>query len=727
MQTKKNRLMDTALKETVSLPQEGIFRSLMSSVSDYLPEEQLSQIRQAYELASDAHAGQYRLSGEDYICHPVSVALILSDMQMDADCIMAAIMHDVLEDTEVSFEEMSEAFNRDVAELVDGVSKLTKINFKSRAEAQAENMRKMFLAMAKDLRVIIIKLADRLHNMRTIGVMKPESRRRIARETLDIYAPIAHRLGMHEYRLELEDLSFEAIFPRRRKILSDHIRKARGNRKEIIDTIDSVLTTRFSETDFPGKIYGREKNLYSIYRKMKRMPFSQVFDVYAFRLIVETADQCYQALGVLHSLYKPLPGKFKDYIAMPKSNGYQSLHTVLIGPYGVPIELQIRTSSMDQVAESGIAAHWLYKTEGASHDVRVRAHEWLRNLLEIQQGANDSFEFIDNLKIDLFPQEIFLFSPKGEIVKLPKGATAVDFAFAVHTGVGMTCAGVKINRQMEPLHTVLRNGQTVDVMTSDYAVCNPNWLNFVVTNKARNAIRNHLKEFKERDAITLGGQLLNAELKALGMCFDDIAPERLELYLDEQQLLSVDALLIDLGFGNRLPLLVAQQLISDAGAEEVTLDIAQGGQSTATLSIRGTEGMLINLATCCRPIFGDKVIGFFTPGRGVVVHRVHCKNTREYKRKHKNWLNVQWADSAEGGFSSEIKLVMVDDKGILAKIASVLSESDCNIENVNLGQPQDGTSSHVLTISVRDRKHLARVMRRLHNIPAVLKIERVRN
>jgi len=720
-------LMEIGSKNSVGLPQDTLFEKLMSSVSEYLPAEQLPQVIAAYKLASEAHSGQYRLSGEDYICHPVSVALILSNMKMDADCVMAAIMHDVLEDTDVSFDDMAEAFNSDVAELVDGVSKLTKINFKSRAEAQAENMRKMFLAMAKDLRVIIIKLADRLHNMQTIGVMKPASRRRIARETLDIYAPIAHRLGMHEYRLELEDLSFEAIFPRRRKILSDHIRKARGNRKEIVDTIDNALRKRFSETAYPAKIYGREKNLYSIYRKMKRMPFSQVFDVYAFRLIVETVEQCYQALGVLHSLYKPLPGKFKDYIALPKSNGYQSLHTVLIGPFGVPIELQIRSSSMDEVAESGIAAHWLYKTEGASDDVRMRAHEWLRNLLEIQKGSEDSFEFIDNLKVDLFPQEIFLFSPKGEIVKLPKGATAIDFAFAVHTDVGMTCAGVKINRQMEPLHTVLRNGQTVDIMTSDYAVCNPNWLNFVVTNKARSAIRNHLKEFKERDAITLGGQLLNAEFKSLGACFDDVAPERIKQYLTEQRLSSVDALLIDLGFGNRLPLLVAQQLMAEEGLDDVTIDIAKDQQSTATLSIRGTEGMLINLATCCRPIYGDKVIGFFTPGRGVVVHRVHCKNTREYKRKHKNGLNVQWADSAEGGFSSDIRLVLVEDKEALAKIASLLSESDCNIENVNLGQPQDGTSSHVLTINVRDRKHLARVMRRLHNIPSVLKIERVRN
>lgn len=719
--------METGQERSIDLPQDALFADLMTAVGQYLTELQLNDVRRAYQLAAEAHSGQYRLSGEDYICHPVSVALILSDMQMDADCIMAAIMHDVLEDTDVTFDEMASTFNADVAGLVEGVSKLTKINFKSRAEAQAENMRKMFLAMAKDLRVIIIKLADRLHNMRTIDVMKATSRRRIAKETLDIYAPIAHRLGMHEYRLELEDLSFKAIFPRRRKILDDHIRKARGNRKEIIDTIDQSLIKRFLQTSFSAEICGREKNLYSIYRKMKRMPFSQVFDVYAFRLIVDTSDHCYQALGILHSLYKPLPGKFKDYIALPKSNGYQSLHTVLVGPFGVPIELQIRSRDMDQVAESGIAAHWLYKTDGIANDAQIRAHEWLRNLLETQKGSDDSFEFIDNLKVDLFPKEIFVFSPKGRIVKLPKGATAVDFAFSVHTDVGMTCAGVKINRQMEPLHTVLRNGQTVDIMTSDFAVCNPNWLNFVVTNKARNAIRNHLKEFKERDAIALGGQLLNAELKSVDVCFDDIPAERIATFLTQHRLSSVDALLIDLGFGNRLPLLVAQQLISEEGAEEASVDIGKGRQSKATLNIRGAEGMLINLATCCRPIHNDKVIGFFNPGRGVVVHRIHCKNTREYKRKHKSWLNVQWTDSAEGEFSSDIRLQLLENKGVLAKIASLLSESDCNIENVNLGQPQDGTSSHVITISVRDRKHLARVMRRLHNIPSVLKIERVRN
>jgi guanosine-3',5'-bis(diphosphate) 3'-pyrophosphohydrolase len=393
----------------------------------------------------------------------------------------------------------------------------------------------------------------------------------------------------------------------------------------------------------------------------------------------------------------------------------------------VPIELQIRTLEMDRLAESGIAAHWLYKTTDVAHDAKVRAHEWLRNLLETQKGSDDSFEFIDALKVDLFPTEIFVFSPKGKIVKLPKGSTAVDFAFAVHTDIGMACAGVKINRIMEPLHTVLRNGQTIEIMTSDFAVCNPNWLNFVVTNKARHAIRNHLKEFKERDAIRLGGQLLNAEFKSVGLNFDDVDPEQLQKFLSEQQIGSLDALLMDLGFGNRMPLLVAQHLIAAAGDEDSFIDIAKGKQATATLNIHGADGMLINLGTCCRPIPGDKIIGFFNPGRGVVVHRVHCKNTREYKRKHKNWLSVQWANIVEGEFSSDIGLELKNERGVLAEIASILSSYDCNIENIKIASRSADASSDVFTITVRDRKHLARVMRRLHALASVIKIARIRN
>ena len=601
------------------LLQDELMQSLMTIIRGYMNEEQVRLVNKAYVLGSEAHKGQRRLSGEDYICHPVSVALILSKMKMDADCIIAAILHDVVEDTNTTVEKLESLFNADVAALVNAVTKLTQIDFKSREEAQAENMRKMFLAMAKDLRVIVIKLSDRLHNMRTIGAMKPESKRRIAKETLDIYAPVAHRLGMHEFRLELEDLSFKAMYPMRRDVLDKSIKTARGNRKEVVEKIQQVLIDTFKNTDFAAVIKGREKNLYSLYNKMKsqHISFSEVYDVYAFRVIVENIDQCYRAIGLLHGLYKPVPGKFKDYIALPKSNGYQSLHTVLAGPYGVPVELQVRTLEMDRLAESGIAAHWLYKTEGISNTTQTHAHEWLRNLLEMQKTSDESYGFVDTLKVDLFPQEVYVFTPKGKIVKLPRGATAVDFAFFVHTDVGMACAGAKINRRLEPLHSVLRNGQTVEIITSDFAVCNPTWLNFVVTVKARNAIRNHLKEFQERDAVELGGQLLNAEFKERGMSVNEIPEENIDAFLEEHSLSSMNALLLDIGFGNRMPLLVVHQLLGQQ-EESVELEVNGGKQSEATLRLHGAEGMSIVLATCCRPILGDKIIGFFSPGRGVV-------------------------------------------------------------------------------------------------------------
>jgi RelA/SpoT family (p)ppGpp synthetase len=710
------------------LLQDELMGSLISTVSEYMGEEQVGLVKKAYHVGCGAHCGQRRISGEDYICHPVSVALILSEMKMDVDCIVAAILHDVIEDTETTFEDLESMFNLDVATLVEAVTKLTQIDFKSRKEAQAENMRKMFLAMAKDLRVIVIKLSDRLHNMRTIGAMKPESKRRIAKETLDIYAPIAHRLGMHEFRLELEDLSFKAMYPMRRDVLDKSIKSARGNRKEVVEKIQNVIIDTFKNTEFAAVIKGREKNLYSLYNKMKtqHISFSEVYDVYAFRVIVKNVDECYRALGVLHSLYKPVPGKFKDYIALPKSNGYQSLHTVLAGPYGVPVELQVRTLEMDRLAESGIAAHWLYKTDGISNTTQTHAHEWLRNLLEMQKTSSDSYEFVDTLKVDLFPQEVYVFTPKGKIVKLPRGATAVDFAFFVHTDVGMACAGAKINRRLEPLHSVLKNGQTIEIITSDFAVCNPTWLNFVVTVKARNAIRNHLKDFKEKDAVHLGGQLLNAEFRERGMSMDEVPLEKVDAFLEEHSLSSMEALLLDIGFGNRMPLLVVHQLLGHQ-EESVELEVNDGKQSEATLRLHGAEGMSIVLATCCRPILGDKIIGFFSPGRGVVVHRIHCKNTQSFKKDHKSWLNVQWDDEAKGSFSADIKFESDDQQGVFAEIASIFSSYGCNIENVNMAPRDGGTSIDYFTVTVEGRKHLARVMKRLRKLPSLIKISRVRN
>ncbi|ORU89431.1 MAG: (p)ppGpp synthetase [Cycloclasticus sp. symbiont of Poecilosclerida sp. M] len=711
------------------LPQDELIDDLSKAISEYLDKDQVKQVVDAYHYAGKAHAGQFRLSGEDYICHPVSVAIILSKMKMDADCIMAAILHDVLEDTDSTFEDLAQHFNGSVASLVEAVSKLTKIDFKTREHAQAESMRKMFLAMTKDLRVIIIKLADRLHNMRTIGVMKPASQRRIARETLELYAPIANRLGMHDFRLELEDLSFKARFPRRREIIEKRIKSERGNRKEVLDKIEQELKVCSEKAGFSCEIKGREKNLYSIYRKMyrQRISFSEVFDVYAFRIIVGTVAQCYQALGLLHNLYRPVPGKFKDYIALPKSNGYQSLHTVLLAPFGVPVEMQIRTIEMDGVAESGIAAHWLYKTDGISHTMKAQADEWLRNLLETQKNKDDGYEFVDDLKVDLFPQELYVFTPKGRIVKLPQGATTVDFAFSVHTDVGMTCAGAKVNRRMEPLHTALRNGQTVEIITSDFAVCNPSWLNFVVTNKARNAIRNYLKELKEGDAISLGGQLLNAELKELRTNHKKLPADEIKKFLDEQQLASMDALLIDIGFGNRLPILVAQQLTSPGDEEEMASGLSKKNVSRTALKVHGADGMLTDLASCCRPVPGDKIVGLFSPGRGVVVHRLHCKNIRGNKHKHKGWVNVEWGDSIEGEFSCDLQLELIDERGVLAQIASMLSSYGCNIENINMRSNVEGSPTDIFTITVRNRKHLARVMRRLRTLPSIQKITRVRN
>jgi RelA/SpoT family (p)ppGpp synthetase len=715
-------------KKTVA-PQDELIATLSQKLGKYLSSSQVKQVVDAYHFAAKAHTGQFRLSGEDYICHPVSVAIILSEMKMDADCIMAAILHDVLEDTEVGYDDLKSHFNDNVANLVEAVSKLTKIDFKTQEQAQSESMRKMFLAMTKDMRVIIIKLADRLHNMRTIDVMKPASQRRIARETLEIYAPIANRLGMHGFRLELEDLSFKARFPRRREIIEKRVKAARGNRKELVDKIKQALFARFDEVGFSCEIEGREKNLFSIYRKMHRqhISFSEVLDVYAFRVIVASTEECYQALGILHSLYKPVPGKFKDYIALPKSNGYQSLHTVILSPFGVPVEMQIRTSEMDAIAESGIAAHWLYKTDGISHSMKEQAGEWLRNLFDTQKGKDDEYEFIDDLKVDLFPQELYVFTPKGRIVKLPQGATAVDFAFDVHTDVGMACAGAKINQRMEPLHTVLRNGQTIEIITSDFAVCNPSWLNFVVTNKARNAIRSYLKDLKEVEAIKLGGQMLNAEFKTLALKFDELPSKKMEAFLKKEQLASVDALLIDLGFGNRLPLLVAQQLIAEENEGGFEADGNLVEKSQATLKIHGASGALTNLASCCRPVPGDKILGVFNPGRGVVVHRSRCKSIRSDKHHHKNWLHVEWGDNIEAEFSCDLKFELQDARGVLAKIAATLSSYGCNIENIDMTSHSLESPTDIFTVTIRDRKHLARVMRRLRALPAVLKITRVRH
>ncbi|MDD1609120.1 MAG: RelA/SpoT family protein [Methylococcaceae bacterium] len=709
-------------------PEDELIARLCQSLSGYLDQKQIDDCVSAYQFGALAHTGQFRKSGEAYICHPLSVAMILADMHMDASGIMAAILHDVIEDCQVSKKELADQFGVEVAELVDGVTKLTKIANRSQAEAQAENVRKMFLAMGKDLRVILVKLADRLHNMKTLGVMPPEKKRRIARETLDIYAPIANRLGMNNIRHQLEALGFEAMYPYRYTVINNALKKARGNRLKIVDTIESSIKNRLEQANIKCNVLGREKNIYSIYQKMhrKKLSLAAVFDVYAFRIFCEDVDTCYRVLGVVHNLYKPIPGRFKDYIALPKANGYQSLHTLLIGPYGQPIEIQIRTHEMHHMSESGIAAHWLYKSDtGKTEKIQARANEWLRDLLEIQKSAGDSLEFIDNLKVDLFPQEVFVFTPKGKIIKIARGATIVDFAYAVHTDVGNSCISAMIDKQLVPLQTKLENGVTVEVITAPWARPNPLWLNYVTTVKARSSIRNFLKNFKQQEAINLGRRLLEKELHAMKLQLDTIEESRLQALLTSTKTRSLDALLEDIGLGNKMPFLVAKRLTQDDVSANVRLHDNDKAEKNP-LIIKGTEGMVITLAKCCRPIPGDAIIGFFNPGKGIVVHHHACRNRTIIRKKHTNWLDVEWSTDVVGDFPAELRLEILNQRGALATIASTISELDSNIENVTVVDQDVHVCIDLITLTVKDRVHLAQIIRHLKELSIVLKITRVK-
>ena len=693
----------------------------------YLEPDQIKEVYRAYLFGAEAHDGQRRLSGEPYISHPLAVAKILAEMHMDHKSIMAAILHDVIEDTPTAKEQLARDFGDEVAELVDGVSKLTQIKFETQAEAQAENFRKMLLAMVRDLRVILVKLADRLHNMRTLGAMPPEKRRRIARETLEIYAPIANRLGMNSLRLELEDLGFAAYYPMRYRILSESVRKARGNRKEVLRKIETAIKRRLRQEGLTGKVQGREKHLYSLYQKMrnKGLSFSEVFDVYAFRILVDKVDTCYRVLGAMHNLYKPVPGRFKDYIAIPKANGYQSLHTVLFGPYGVPIEIQIRTEEMDRIAQAGIAAHWLYKSgdkDGARTE--ARALEWLRGLLEMQKNAGNSMEFLENVKIDLFPDEVYVFTPSGEIMQLPRGATAVDFAYGVHTDVGNTCVAVKIDRRLAPLRTELHNGQTVEIITAPGARPNPAWLDFVVTAKARTNVRHYLKNLKRGDAINLGRRLLDKSLSPFGLTLADLPRARVDAVLQEFNLKALDDLLEDVGLGNRMALLVARRLAPDLDESGAAQAAAQS--SGRPLAIKGTEGMVVTLAKCCRPIPGDSILGFLSAGRGIVIHTNACKNVAEFRNRPDKWVEVQWEPELKGEFPAEIRIDVSNQRGVLATVAAAIAEMGSNIENVDMEERDGMVSTLTFTITVRDRRHLARIMRRLRGIQVVTRLSRTK-
>ena len=703
-----------------------LIKDLTALLETYLEPAQIAEIQRAYQFGARAHEGQQRLSGEPYIYHPLAVARILAEMHMDPQSILAALLHDVIEDTPTAKEQLAKEFGAEVAELVDGVSKLTHIHFETHAEAQAENFRKMLLAMVRDIRVILVKLADRLHNMRTLGAVPLDKRRRIARETLEIYAPIASRLGMNALRLELEDLGFGALYPMRYRILAEAVKKARGNRKEVVRKIENAIKRRLREEKLEGDVSGREKYLYSIYHKMldKKLPFAEVTDVYGFRIIVDTVDTCYRVLGAVHNLYKPVPGKFKDYIAIPKTNGYQSLHTALFGPYGVPIEVQIRTRDMDRISEAGIAAHWLYKTGEASSSAQQRAHEWLRGLLEMQMNAGNSLEFLENVKIDLFPDEVYVFTPKGEIMQLPRGATVVDFAYAVHTDVGNTCVAAKIDRRAAPLSTPLANGQSVEVITSEHARPNPAWLNFVATAKARATIRHFLKNLKRDESVELGRRLLDMELDSYELSLDMLTPAGIKDVLKQYKLKTLDDLLEEIGLGNRMAQLVSRSLSPES--EPGKADKKSRRPGARPLVIKGTEGMVVTFAKCCWPIPGDPILGFVSAGRGIVIHTKSCKNVAEYRKHPEKWLDVQWAEKIEGEYPVEVRVEVANQRGVLATVAASIAKLGANIENISIEEHDGMYTAITLTLAVHDRQHLARIMRRLRALPVVVRISRAK-
>jgi GTP pyrophosphokinase len=693
---------------------------LCSELEVYLEPAQVEEIYQAYLVGAEAHEGQSRLSGEPYISHPVAVARILADMRMDSKSIIAAILHDVIEDTPTAKEHIAEQFGEEVAELVDGVSKLTQIDFRSKAEAQAENFRKMMLAMVKDIRVIIIKLADRLHNMRTLEVMHPDKRRRIAHETMDIYAPIANRLGIFKMRHELLDLSIKAAYPMRYRALDSACKEVVGYRKEIFNTIEAAIKQRLKETNIEATVKYRQKNIHSIYRKMKekKLSFKELTDVFGVRIMTQSVDDCYRVLGVMHNLYKPLPGKFKDYLAIPKTNGYQSLHSSLFGPHGVAIEVQIRTEEMDHFAESGIAAHWIYKEgEASTTTAQSRALEWLKNLLEMQQMSGSSQEFLESVKVDLFPDEIYVFTPKGDIKKLPRGATVVDFAYAVHTDVGNTCVAARIDHHMSPLGSRLYNGQTIEIICSEASRPHPSWLDFVHTAKARTNIRHFLKSLQKAEAITLGQRLLQQSVSQIKGRDVAIPKTRFKKVLDQYHMADQKELLAEIGLGNRNSSLVAKAMY-DIEDDSTAFDLAG-----KPLAIKGTEGMVVSFAKCCRPVPGDAITGFMSSGKGIVIHQRGCPNITE-RGKEDRQLSVQWSEHVEGEYLAYMRVQVANQRGVLATLAATIANMSSNIEHVNVTEKDGRISTIEFVVTVGDRIHLARIMKKLRSLAVVNRIWR---
>lgn len=714
-------LLNAVLPAASALPDD--VRALEKRLKRYLKRDKIHRVRRAYQIGAAAHEGQTRKSGEPYITHPVAVAQILAEVGLDGEAIVAAILHDTLEDTHLTRAEIEAEFGTDVAELVDGVTKLDKVDFRDRAEAGAESFRKMVMAMARDLRVILIKLADRLHNMRTLGSMAPEARRRIARETLDIYAPIAQRLGMNKFKAELQDLAFAALHPMRYRVVAAHIKQMQGNRRHFIERIEQAMAMRLKQEGLRHRIISRVKSPYSIYRKMlkDRKPLSQVMDVYGVRVVTDTPMHCYHALGAIHGLYKPLDGRFRDYIAIPKANGYQSLHTVLFGPFDAPIEVQLRTEDMDTVAERGVAAHWTYKTDASGSNAQSRAREWLSGLVEAQARTGSSIEFLENVKIDLFPDEVYVFTPRGDILSLPRGATVLDFAYAVHTQLGDHAVTARIDKKLTALRTRLESGQTVEVVTAPSAQPHTGWLEFVATSKARTAIRNHLKRLQHEDAVELGHRMLDRALSARGGSLETIPADRLEQYLAELKFKRLEELLSDVALGNRVADQVAARLI---GAQSGQLAPASQGNAERIL-ITGRERGVVTFGNCCHPIPGDDIVGYLSAGKGVVVHQTACRNMAEYRKTPERLVAIDWDRYVEGDYRVQLRIVVMNKPGVLASVAAAIAEAQSNIAHVEYTERDLEAAVLLFTIEVRDRRHLAHVIRYVRRSEVVHSVQRV--
>ena len=704
---------------------QSLISELSGTLEGYLDESAIADIYHATLYGAKAHQGQKRKSGEDYIHHPIAVAKLLGEMRMDSRTIIAAILHDVVEDTEITLQQLGEEFGNDVAALVDGVSKVSQLEQESREHAEAASFRKMFMAMAKDIRVIMIKLVDRLHNMGTLESLDESRKRRIARQTLEIYAPIANRLGMRELGQKLEDLCLLNLYPKRYNAISKKIKSIKRGRKSVINEVCDSLREKLKMNGLDAEVYGREKNIYNIYRKMqqKKLMLKDVQDINAIRVITDKRPQCYQALGVIHQLYKPRPGAFKDYIAIPKTNGYQSIHTIVVGPYGQPVEIQIRSQSMHRNAEKGVASHWLYKTETTGeHAPQQLAQQWLDSFLEAQKMSSDSSEYLEHLKADLFPDEVFVFTPKGDIKRLPRGATALDFAYAVHSGVGDRCVSATINQIDVPLHATLHNGDHVAIKTSRKARPSPSWLDYAVSSKARASIRHYLSQQKDKESIKLGNKLLRSALSNHGyrkirMPSSDKINLLRQLKLDDWE-----TLLADIGFGRRQPGLVAKQLIAESNAHH---DPADQEHQRSTMTIEGTERLLITYANCCHPIPGDKIVGNTTSGRGLVVHRSNCSNNKSLMRDLDNYYHLNWSEDTKGKFLVTLNVETKNQPGVLATVSNIIAEHESNINHVSVEQQHSHSSTMSFIIEVLDRDHLANILRQLHAEPNVGKVVRV--